>query len=187
MKQLLLFLPILLLCFTMSCDHRTSAKERLEISIAEFGKKQTALKVQSFYPESYTEVKTDSIIANTFKVSISNYSNMNKNLVLTETNSEKNKISKLHRVFESDVLIAVNDKLIFQQHLSAADFKDTTISDFWNNATLEQIWVNQEQSNQTELLLGVSIINPKSKAYKYYEMRFDHAGKKSIQLIEENS
>lgn len=187
MKQILSILSCLALLFFASCDQRTSEKERLENAISEFNQKQTVLETQTFYPETYTEIKTDSIISDTFKVSISNYSNMQKTIVLTEKPSVKTEALKAHRVFESDVLVAVQNKVVFEGHFSAVDFKNNNTSEFWKDATLEHIWVNQDQSDETQLLLGISIVNPKSKAYKYYEMRIDHFGKQSIQLIEETS
>ena len=66
-------------------------------------------------------------------------------------------------IFESDIVVAIEDKIIYSSHISAEKFRGFESSDFWNNATLEHVWVNQEQSNTTTLSLGVSIINPKNK------------------------
>ncbi|WP_456441574.1 hypothetical protein [Psychroserpens sp.] len=171
----------------IGCDRRESTRENLQKSISEFNEKYTDLNIVTYYPEAYTEVQTDSLISNTFKVSIKNYSKMDSQiLVSSETDKKKTKVN-YHRVFESEINIVLASKNIFSTTINAEDFKDSSPSEFWKNATLEHVWVNQETSNTKEVNLGISIINPKSKAFKLYELVVSAEGKQSLNLIEEHS
>jgi hypothetical protein len=182
------FLVFLMAIAVFSCKRPESKRENLQNSISEFSKKHSDLNlVTRYYPEEYTEVQTDSIIANTFKVRIKNYSNMHSQILLSsETNDTKTKFN-YHRVFESEITIAIATKQIFNTTIKAQDFKDIAQPEFWNNATLEQVWVNQETSNNKELHLEISFINPKNKTYKLYELMVTTEGEQHLKLIEEYS
>ncbi|MDG5491459.1 hypothetical protein [Psychroserpens sp. SPM9] len=187
MKKLLAVIPFIILIIFMSCDRRTSKKEHLEQAVIEFNKNLKTIDINTYYPEYYTETKTDSIVANTFTVNIKNYTLMDTDILVKESIKGIQKTSEYHRVFASDVTVAVSDKIIFNKHISTADFEDVSASTFWQYATLEHVWVNQDQCDTKTLALGISFINPKSNAYKLYEMQIDTNGKEYITLIEDHS
>ncbi|MFK7782794.1 hypothetical protein [Psychroserpens sp.] len=186
MKEQILIIVLIAIAF-YNCDRRGSARENLQNSISEFNKKQTSLDIVTYYPEAYTEVKTDTIISNTFKVSIKNYAKMDSQILVSSEKSQTKTILNYHRVFESEIQIAVASKNIFKTTINAKDFKDTSQSNFWDDATLEHVWVNQETSNANEINLGISIINPKNSSHKLYELVVDAKGKQELHLIEEHS
>ncbi|WP_040254595.1 hypothetical protein [Psychroserpens mesophilus] len=181
-----LFILVFAALAILSCNRPESSRENLQKSISEFSKKHAELNiVASYYPKEYTEVNTDSIIANTFRVRIKNYSKMDSHILVdSETNETKTKIN-YHRVFESEIKIALASKPLFSTTINANDFKDLSHPEFWNNATLEHVWVNQEASSDTELHLSISIINPKNNTYKLYELVVDHRGSQHLKIIEE--
>ncbi|MCD2258686.1 hypothetical protein [Psychroserpens luteolus] len=187
MKKLILLVPCLLVLVLMSCDRRTSKKERLENAVSDFNKNFKIESLKSYYPETYTEIKTDSVISNTFLVSIKNYTSMDSEIPVHSLSKNSTELTKYHRVFESDILVAVSDKIIYEKHISAEEFRDYSNSEFWKNATLEHIWIDQDASNTTTLALGISFVNPNNKAYKFYEMLIDKNGKERLTLIEDHS
>lgn len=187
MKKIFIFIPCLLLVVLMSCDNRTSKRDRLQQAVSEFNKNQRLIDVSIYYPESYTETKTDSIISSTFDVSIKNYALTDQNILLNQSVKHLKKTSKYHRVFESDILVTVADKIVFERHISAEHFKSHSTSEFWNSATLEHVWVNQENSNSEKLSLSLSFINPKRNTFKLYELHIDINGNERLTLIEDHS
>ena len=187
MKKIVLFIPLMLVLFLTSCDGRKSKIDHINDAVSEFNKKQKLIDLKDYHPESYAETKTDSIISKTFKVSVKNYTVMDEGILIQQTIKNLTKTSQFHRVFESDIVVAIEDKIIYSSHISAEKFRSFESSDFWNNATLEHVWVNQEQSNTTTLSLGVSIINPKNKAFKLYEILIDKSGNERLTLIEDHS
>lgn len=187
MKKILILLPCILLLFLMSCDRRTSKKEHLKHAISEFNKNQKSIVINTYYPEHYTETKTDSIISNTFEVSLTNYTSDHNGILIKETTKFQKMTRQLHRVFACDLSVVISDKTIYKQHISAETFQDHNSSKFWNNATLEHVWVNQELSTSDVLSLGISFINPKNNAFKLYEMHIDSFGNERLILIEDHS
>ncbi|MEH6537435.1 MAG: hypothetical protein V7719_13640 [Psychroserpens sp.] len=187
MKILRYIIPCILLIIFMSCDKRTSKKERLEQAISEFNKNQKSIVLKSYYPEYYTEIKTDSIIASTFKVSVKNYALMDSGILINESVEGTKKTAAYHRVFTSDIIVAVSDKIIYDKQISVATFKAFSNSGFWQNATLEHVWVNQDNSTAKQLSFGISFINPKNDSFKLYEMQIDQYGNEHLTLIEDHS
>ena len=166
----------------VSCDGRQNKRESLQKSITEFNTKYTQSQSITFFPKEYTEIVTDSIVSNRVKVSIKNYSSMDETIILAS--SEKN--TNYHRVFESEIVISFSSKAVFSTYISAKEFKLNNINDkFWNNATLEHVWVNQELSTEQTIQLDMSFINPKDKSFKLYRMSIDEKGQKLINLIEQ--
>ena len=135
MKQSILILFLIIITF-FSCNRPESSKENLQNSISEFSKKYANLNTLTYFPEAYTEVQTDSIIANTFKVSIKNYSKMDSQILInSKTNGTKTK-TNYHRVFESQINIALAHKHLLSTTINAENFKYASQQEFWNNATL---------------------------------------------------
>jgi len=183
-NQLVLILSLLGI-FLFNCDQKTSKKEQLEKSVAEFKQSFELTETKRIYPEFQTRIETDSLIANTFKVKIENYSTVDSFIALPH-NSTEHKFTH-HRTYKSDILVMVKDDLVLKRHISAANFSLNSSKGFLDKATLEQVWVNQERSDSEFLSLGISFVNPISKAYKLYEMRIDKLGNETINLIEETS
>lgn len=180
MKKILILLTAIGLLLLNSCDRRKSKIDRIGEAVKVFNKNNTLNGLISYYPKNYTETKTDSIISETFYVSVKNHSLMTDYVATKEPVKHKSKITTVHRVFVSDITVRVNDQIIYNKHISAEKFKDSKSSEFWDDATLEQVWVNQEQSHAEKLYLQFSIINPKSKAFKLYEICIDTYGNEEI-------
>lgn len=187
MKKLLYIFPLLGLIIFLSCDSKGSTKDRLKQSVSEFNKSQKLIDLKNYYPESYVETKTDSIISKTFSVTVKNYTLMDSEIFISESTKGLRKTSEYHRVFASDIIVSVSEKIIYDKHISAATFEGVSTSKFWQNATLEHVWVNQDDSNSKIVSLGISFINPKSKSSKLYEMQIDKNGNEYITLIEDHS
>jgi len=171
--------------FLTNCDGRTSKKEQLKKSVSEFNQQLEHSEKKNVFPKNHAKIETDSLVANTFNVKIKNYTIRDSFLIIDD--SVDDNFYTHHRKFESDILVTVQDDLIFKRHISAETFSLTPNSGFWKNATLEHVWVNQDNSDSEFLSLGISIINPSSKRFKYYEMRVDKYGQETLELIEEST
>lgn len=185
MKNLILIFAIGCVAF-LSCDGRKSKSESLKISIEEFNQKQSIIELVTFYPKDYTEVVTDTLISNKVKVHIKNYSLPDETIAMSSSDFNTKNDHKVHRVFESEVAVSTPTKVIFNTHISAEQFKSISTDDFWNNATLQQVWVNQELSTTQNIQLEMSFINPKENSYKLYRMSIDESGHQQLKLIEQS-
>ncbi|SDS29297.1 hypothetical protein SAMN04515667_1846 [Formosa sp. Hel1_31_208] len=187
MKRILAIISCILILTVLACSHGETKKERLKNAIIQFNNDQRSINSTLYYPESYTEIKTDSIVGHTFKVSIKNYATSDHGILLNQSVINDKKTTEYHRLFASDVIVAVSDHIIFEKHISAKGFGEFTKSTFWTNATLEHVWVNQNMSNNSQLSLGVSFINPKDDTFKLYELLIDTNGNEQIILIQDHS
>ena len=186
MKKILILVILICVGF-VSCDGRKSRSEALKSSIEEFNKKQSDLVIITYYPKEYTEVVTDTLIANYVNIHVKNYSLASESLLISINDQKIPKIRKEHRVFESEVVISTPLKEILNTHISAELFKNTFYDEFWNHATLEHVWVNQELSKSNDIKLDISFIDPSNNSYKIYRMSIDENGHKNVKLIEERT
>ena len=183
MKKLVLFLAILSLVL-ISCDGRKSKSVALKESIEAYNKKYAELDKITFVPKAYSEVVTDTIISNAVKVHIKNFSLPDEAILISSSSDGS---MTYHRVFESEIVVSTSTRDIFSTLVSAAQFKNNSIDTFWDHATLEHVWVNQELSTAHHIRLDMSFINPKDNSYKLYRMVIDDKGHSTLDLIEENS
>ncbi|MEZ4857167.1 MAG: hypothetical protein R2812_11915 [Gelidibacter sp.] len=183
MKKILLLLFITSIIF-MNCDGRKSHRESLQQAISEFNQKQRPHEIVTFYPKEYTEIVTDTLISNRFEVNIKNYSLMDQAITLKGLKNQTSE-KAFQRVFVSEVVVNSNSKAIFKAHINAEQFPLNTHSEFWNNATLEHVWVNQETSTKERVNLEISFLNPLDNTYKIYQMDVDSQGQHHIHLLEE--
>lgn len=186
MKNIFLVLILISIGF-ISCDGRKSRSEALKSSIKDFNEKQADVVVVSYYPKDYTEVVTDTIICNSVNVHIKNYSRLDKSLLISVNDKTKPKSKKEHRVFESDVVVSTPTRELLKIHISAEQFKSIDPDIFWNHATLQHVWVNQELSTIDYIKLDMSFINPSNNSYKIYRMSINKSGQKETSLIEERT
>ena len=186
MKNTLLFF-VLISIIVLSCDGRQTKKESLERAISEFNLKTKPIEIVSYYPETYTEIVTDTIISSKTKVTIKNYSVLDENILIPDLTDPPSRKIKYQRVFESDISISTASKAIFTAHISAKQFKIMDPDPFWDEATLQHAWVNQELSTISDIVMDISFINPKNEAYKIYRMTVDSYGQQTFNLIEDRS
>ncbi|MCK0114390.1 hypothetical protein [Gelidibacter sp. F63206] len=169
----------------MACDGRQTKKEALERAISEFKLRNSVLEVVNYQPEAYVEIVTDTIISNRTNVHVKNYSLLDEQIfVSSTTNANFNEVT-YQRVFESEIIVSMASKDIFRTHISAKQFKLRDADLFWNDVTLQHVWVNQELSTDDDIILDMSFINPKNNAYRLYRMSIDPYGRESVNLIEE--
>jgi hypothetical protein len=167
----------------LSCDRRKSPSESLKYSIKEFNEEHSGVAIIKYYPNEYTEVVTDTLISNKVKIHIRNYSLLDKSILMTVDKKKE----KHHRVFESNVVVSTPTKEILKTHISAEVFKSKYSEDFWNHATLQHVWVNEELSSPEDIKLDMTFINPSEDSYKLFRMSIYRNGKQKVELIEERT
>lgn len=171
----------------LSCNGRKTKKESMEQAISAFNLKSTPVQRNTYSPESYVEIVTDTIISNSIKVRVKNYSLLDEQVLISEAVSGVTKEVNYQRVFESEISISTATKDILNTHISAKQFKAIDADPFWDNATLQHAWVNQELSSAEHITLDITFINPKSDTYKFYRMSINSKGQQTLNLIEARS
>lgn len=187
MKNPFLFLVLILILGFFNCNGRQTKKEALEHAISQFNLKNPVLQKVNYHPETYVEIVTDTIIPNNVNIHIKNYTLLDEQILLSNSTNSASKEINYQRVFESEVIVSIASKAIFSTHISAKQFKKSAIDPFWDNATLQHVWVNQDLSTTTAIKLDISFMNPQNNNYKLYRMSIDPYGQQSLNLIEERS
>ena len=183
----ILSLVALIAIVCLSCNGKPTKKEALHRAVAEFNLKNTPLEIATYNPEAYVEIVTDTIISNNIKVRVKNYSLSDEQIFVSDATDGTSKKAIYQRVFESEISISIASKDILSTHISAKQFKTLDPDPFWDTATLQHAWVNQELSTINDIKLDISFINPKNDAYKLYRMSIDAYGQQTLNLIEERS
>lgn len=186
MRNPFLLLVVIAMAF-LNCNGRQTKKEALERAVAEYNIKHSVLNTYTLSPEAYVEVVTDTLIANTISVHIKNYSLIDEQVLRSNPRHHTPKEMSYQRVFESEVSISIASKDIFRTHISAKHFKTRYSDPFWENATLQHVWVNQELSTTQDITLDITFIDPLNTSYKLYRMAVNTSGHHTIDLVEEQT
>ncbi len=180
MKKLFIFLFLALICLTVF-DGRKSRQKIFKKEFKEFSKFELNKEEIPIYPESYVEIETDTIIGQSFKTKIKNRTLTGYQVLL--------KGEKPHRYvqnFQSDISVCIAEQEIFRLNLTAQNFELNVHDSFWNNATVQHTWVEQDLSSEENLVMKISFLNPQSNYYKLYLLEVDLEGKHQLKMIEEN-
>ncbi len=168
----------------LNCDGKLTKNESLQRSISEFSLKNTPLPTAIYYPKAHVEIVTDTIMPDNTLVRIKNYSILDDQILISHATS---KTIKYQRVFESEIRISKASRDILNTHISAKYFKTISDDSFWDSATLQHAWVNQELSTLNDIQLDISFINAKTDAIRLYRMTVDSNGQQTFNLIEDHS
>ncbi|OBX25044.1 hypothetical protein LX77_00807 [Gelidibacter algens] len=186
MKNLLVLVALVsIVC--LSCDSRKTKKESLEQAVSAFNLKTTPVQSATYHPESYVEIVTDTIISNSVQVRIKNYSLLDEQILISDATNGVTKKVNYQRVFESDISVFTATKDILNTHISAKQISAIDADPFWDNATLQHAWVNQELSTAEDIKLDITFINPIDDTHKLYRMSIDSNGQQTLNLIEAQS
>ncbi|WP_299126102.1 hypothetical protein [uncultured Winogradskyella sp.] len=181
MKNLLGLLLILVTAFT-SCEGRKTHDQSLAESIEEFNKKNTLIEKVSYKPEMYTEVATDTILSNGFKVNVKYFSDMN-NQILDEVIQEGIIYKRNYREFIAQINISKNGKEIFNGIIDKNFIKtqkDLT-PDFIDFTIMSNVLINFESVDHKNLNLEIWFKKIKTDIHKIYTLKFDKTGMYKIE------
>ena len=180
------FYPIailIIICFS-SCDgkHRTlqTHKEKLEKS----NLSKSFFKKEVFIPESNITSVTDTILSSGERVKVKYYSLANQSIITKSNNSNKQVITTHYHEFESEIQVYNNNKLLFKDQLSKADFIEANNHNFWNKAILQYVWLDDLESTANNISLNCSFLEPETNGFRAYKVYFNNKGKREIKLIE---
>ncbi|GAA3655465.1 hypothetical protein [Flavivirga jejuensis] len=179
-----LFFTILSIVFLSSCDGR----DRIYKTNAEILKENKLLESFTeeikFVPETYTEIKTDTIFNNGFEVKIK-YHSLESNFVLENRKSKNDSIIKIHhKNFEAQLLVLKNNTIINESLINKKLFYDFGSATFWNHAIMQFIWIDYDTSNEDTLYLNTSFCTPSTNECKDFTIKINKQGVLQIKNID---
>ncbi len=172
MKKLL-FLILLTIIF-ISCDGRNRKHKTNRAILIENKLLDSFSQRVTYFPESYTEISTDTILSNGFKVKIKSYTDMQNN-VLNEFEEGSIHFKHYYREYNTDIEIVKNEKVIFSDTINKSfliqKLKETH-SDF-ESYSLINFYLDEELSALKNNVVICAMYNtPKSKTYKTFNFNF---------------
>lgn len=179
MKNYSFILLLIAITIVTSCDGRDRALESNKERVSRSNVSIDAIEVVKFVPEQYLKTVTDTLLDSKTNIQVSYYSSSNKSVIIA--NNEDNETH--YREFESEIKVFKNDKLLFEDIISKSNFI-TNEQNFWKNAVLQYVWLDDFESSDDNYKLFCSFLVPESEKYKMYSIHFNNSGEKTIKLIE---
>lgn len=179
MKNYSIILFLIAITIVTSCDGRDRALESNKERVSRSNISIDAIEVVKFVPEQYLKTVTDTLLDSKTNIQVSYYSSSNKSVIIA--NNAHNETH--YREFESEIKVFKNDKLLFEDIISKSNFI-TNEQNFWKNAVLQYVWLDDFESSDDNYKLFCSFLVPESEKYKMYSIHFNNSGDKTIKLIE---
>jgi hypothetical protein len=156
-------LPILLLLsiIFIGCDGRERAKQTNVEVLKAHDLLDSFSKHTEYIPKDYTEVVTDTILSNGFKVKVKTYSDMNSSVLQSfEENAIKHNLH--YREFVSEVSVFKDDQLVFNETINDSFLKEHIPNINGLETSINKgIAVNEEKSLETNSIhLAISNCKP---------------------------
>lgn len=182
MKNYPIILFLIAITIVSSCDGRDRALQSNKERVSKSSLSIDAIETIKFVPEQYLKTVTDTLLDSKTNIQVSYYSSSNKSVIIA--NHKHNQHIETHyREFESEIKVFKNDKLLFKDIISKNNFI-TNEQNFWENAVLQYVWLDNFESSDNNYKLFCSFLVPESEKYKMYSIHFNNFGEKTIRLIE---
>ncbi|WP_242205835.1 DUF4738 domain-containing protein [Aestuariivivens insulae] len=178
-------IPIILF-FTITTLMNCDGRDRAYKSNAEILKQHNLLKDFSrkieYTPNSYTEIYTDTILNNKFRIKLKYYSLAQDSVI---KNTLKNGIDITHHYnnFEAKLNISNEGTTILNTTINKSFFKNFVHDAFWKEAIMQSLWIDYESEAKNSININVSFCIPESFICKDYALVIDNFGTIEIQEI----
>lgn len=182
MNRLLFF--ILIFAITLaSCDGRNRKYKTNAQVLKENKLLESFTQEVKFVPETYTEIKTDTILSSGFEVKIS-YHSLESSFVLETRKSKNDAITRTHhKNFEAQLLVLKNSTIINKSLISKKLFYEFESTTFWANAIMQFLWIDYAASNKNMLYLNTSFCIPNTDECKGFTLKINDQGVIQIEEI----
>lgn len=166
--------PILLAVFAVvlfNCDGRERASKTNTEIFTDSNLSQDFKHTLKLIPETYSEIKTDTLINKSLRLQI-HYHSLNKEKVVVYT--EHSSIE--HSNFQALVSINFKEKEIFEGLINKYSFVNYVDQNFLNTSIMQYIWIDYEDTSEKMVMLNVSLFNPQFNSYKDFSIKIPTDG-----------
>ncbi len=179
----LLFFILISIMTLASCDgrdrkYKTNAEVLKENKLLESFTQEI-----KFVPDTYTEIKTDTILSSGFQVEI-NYHSIESDFIVETLKSKNDSITQIHyKNFEAQLLVSKNNTLINKSLIHKKGFYEFENASFWASAIMQFIWIDYTKSNEKMLYLNTSFCIPNTNECKDFALKINEQGILQIEEI----
>lgn len=162
------FLFLILVAVFASCDGRDRVYKSNKAILIEDNLFDSFSERVKFTPKVYTEIKTDTLLANQFNIKIKYFSLDKDQILQTENSKDELKTNHYYKNFEAILKVSKASKPISLLTINKHLFSDYETRGFWDNAIMQFVWVDYEKTTETSINLNVSFCTPKANTCKDY-------------------
>lgn len=183
-KNILSLLFIATIVAFTSCIGNTSKYDALQESIIKFKDSVEPIDIVKYIPKTYSEIKTDTILSNGFKVNIKLFTDMQHSLV-NEYEVDFIRYKEHHRVIKADITVLKADKEIFKKTIDKRFLKTDSNDDIYlRNANIRNLYIDEFASiNSNKVVLNIPIHQFNERSTPTYNIIIDDKGNYSIHLL----
>ncbi len=136
MNKLYVLILIIFIAF-LSCDGRDRVFKTNEEILIENKLLDSFSESIKYFPETYSEVETDTILNNGFKVKIKTYTDMNSSVLIEFTQDTIN-YKRFYREFLSNIIVRYNNDKVFEEKINVDFLAKNSIEskDFLNGKVI---------------------------------------------------
>lgn len=169
------FLLFIILIALISCNGRDRVKKSNQEVLIENKLLNLFSENIKYFPESYAESTTDTILNNGFRVKIKTFTDM-ENSVLNTFEVDSIKHNHYFREIISEIVVFKNKKQIFKNKID-----DTFLSVMLSDYIINEIYIDEQKSLDTNKLhLITSLCIPRSVNCPVYSILIDENGKYEV-------
>lgn len=181
MKLFSIILLVFITVFT-SCDGKERAHYRHEENLQQSKLSESFFEQETYFPEHYSEVLTDTISSSGYHIKLKVYSDMNTS-VLKEFKKDTINYKNHFRNFKGILIVNFNGKEVLNQTLDKSLFTNKENDAFWQEAILGNVTLDYEDSNNNEVLLNAFYRIPETKKYKDFKIIVNSQGYMKIEEL----
>lgn len=127
-----------------------------------------------FLPEKNVEIQTDTILSNGFELHLK-YTSIDSRYQKVTLNTNPPKELNF-KEFGSDVICKKAGKVILKKRIDKTLFSNFKISESWNLAIMQYVWIDYENSLKDKVRLNTSFYFPETKSYRDFIIEIDQNG-----------
>ncbi|MEP1488470.1 MAG: DUF4738 domain-containing protein [Algibacter sp.] len=180
-KLMLLFFGLIITL--VSCDGRDRVYQSNK-SVLEAHHLLNSFSEQiKFTPNEYTEIVTDTLLSNDFKVNIKYFSSEKDSVIKTYRSNEAT-ITHHYKDFKARLTVAKNNAIIVDGVINKSLFSKFETTSFWDHAIMQFIWVDYTQTTTNKINLNVSFCAPEQNNCKDYTVIIHESGAIKIEELD---
>ena len=177
-------LSVLIIITFISCDGIDRKHKSNEEVLKENKLLDSFTENIKYIPEAYTEVNTDTILSNGFRVKIKTYTEMQDN-VFNEFTIDSIRYKFYYRNYTGKLDVFYNNKSILKETINKSYLNKSNDKDFWDDAIMGGIYLNELISTKKEVYISVLYCIPESETCKEFNIIVDKEGNTTLEELEQ--
>jgi len=182
MNKLLAFLIFTIITLS-SCDGRDRKHKNNKEVLIEHNLLDSFSERIRYIPETYSEIETDTLLSNGFRVNIKTYTEMQDN-VFNEFIIDSIKYKFYYRNYTGKLNIFYNNTAVLKETINKSYLNKNDEKVFWDDAIMAGISIDENNSSEKEVFINVLYCIPESEICKEFKIIVDNKGNTTLKELD---